>query len=73
MGEMKGTENRIECRERHSVGKYCLGYDRSDLTPESYARHMLACRRELCEAVMEVIGSWPSSEPELMALQRAFP
>jgi len=27
----------------------------------------------LCLEVMEIIGSWPSSEPELSMLQRVWP
>lgn len=38
---------------------------------ERAARAVWAHHREVCWDVMETIGSWPSSEPELLAIQRA--
>lgn len=40
-------------------------------TIEFAARGVWAHHREVCRDVMETIGSWPSSEPELLAIQRA--
>ena len=55
------------------VARYCGLFEAHDLTPEAFARRMLVSSPNLCLLVMEAIGSWPSSEPELAALQRLYP
>lgn len=54
------------------VAKYCLLFQKRGQSPEEFARWALRHCRTLCIEVLEEIGSWPSSEPELAALQRAF-
>lgn len=54
------------------VGIYWEAFKASGLDPDAFARHMIATRKALCLQVLEVIGSWPSSEVELRALQRAW-
>ena len=51
---------------------YLDRYKRSGLTAAKFAVHALARWPDLCLTVLEHIGSWPSSEPELAALQRAY-
>lgn len=55
-----------------AVADYCKLYASSGKTPEEFARRMLAHMPNLCLQVLEIIGSWPSSEPELAALQKAY-
>lgn len=43
-----------------------------DLDVDEAARYLVRAQRELCLRVMEEIGIWPSSEPELRALQKAW-
>lgn len=54
------------------VARYCSEYERSGTDPLTFARRMLARDWDFCLRVMEEIGSWPSSEPELRALQKVF-
>lgn len=43
------------------------------ITWEDAARYVLTRDPILCWDVLNQIGSWPSSEPELAALQRVLP
>lgn len=54
------------------VATYCRKFADSGLEPHAFAVRMLAQDRQLCVNVLDHIGSFPSSEPELRALQRAF-
>jgi hypothetical protein len=53
------------------VARYCELFRKSGKTPANFARFALAHYAELCHDVLNLIGCWPSSEPELAALQRA--
>lgn len=55
------------------VALYCQLYVQSKATPTAFAQHARAHYPDLVLAVLETIGSWPSSEPELAALQRCAP
>lgn len=55
-----------------TVADYCKAYRTSGMTPIDFARHMLAWHKTLCYSIMDSIGMWPSSEPELRALQLVF-
>lgn len=55
-----------------TVADYCKAYRASGMTPIDFARHMLAWHKTLCFSIMDSIGMWPSSEPELRALQLVF-
>lgn len=59
-------------RRENPVAFYCERYRISGETPHGFARAMLVRDRELCLRVMEEIGSFPSSETELSALQKEF-
>jgi hypothetical protein len=54
------------------VADYCARFKASGLDVRAFARRMLIREPDLCLRVLETIGSWPSSEPELAALQSAF-
>jgi len=43
---------------------------RNGLSIDSAVRHVASLEPALCWEVLEIIGSWPSSEPELRGLQR---
>lgn len=43
------------------------------LTMDEAARRLNCLRPELVSRVLDMIGMWPSSEPELAALQRCQP
>lgn len=55
----------------NAVARYCDLFKKSGKTPAAFARFALAHYYELCHDVLNLIGCWPSSEPELAALQRA--
>ena len=55
----------------NAVARYCELFKKSSKTPKSFAYFALAHWPELCHDVLNLIGCWPSSEPELAALQRA--
>lgn len=57
----------------NAVARYCELYRKSFLEPTSFARHARAYWPELVHDVLNIIGMWPSSEPELRALQRVGP
>lgn len=57
---------------RNPVAVYCELWLASGQSPIDFALGARFERRELCLAVMDTIGSWPSSEPELAALQRVW-
>ena len=54
------------------VAIYCERFAKSGMTPEEFARKF--CIRNPKEAllILEEIGSFPSSEPELRALQKVW-
>lgn len=54
------------------VARYCRLYVNSSMGADAFAFYMLTHHRELCIRVLEEIGSWPSSERELRALQKRF-
>lgn len=54
------------------VFKYCEACKASNMTPQAFARFALVHERDNCLHILECIGSWPSSEPELRALQTEF-
>lgn len=54
------------------VATYCEAFAKGHRTPIDFARYMRAIHPDLCLRVIEEIGSWPSSEPELAALQRIY-
>ena len=54
------------------VAEYCRQFLLSGKDAQAFASYMLVYKRELCARVMDIIGSWPSSEAELRALQRAY-
>lgn len=58
---------------RSPVARYLAELAASELDARAFARWALVHRAWLCLQVMEVIGSWPSSEPELAALQAVYP
>lgn len=53
----------------YAVSRYCRLYSASGKTPAAFAGWARVHIPALCLAVLEIIGSWPSSEPELRALQ----
>lgn len=53
-----------------AVSTYCRAFQISGRSPAAFARLAQAFAPDLCLAVRETIGSWPSSEIELAALQR---
>lgn len=53
-----------------SAARYCELFKLSGMTPRAFALYALVRYRALCDRVLAQIGSWPSSEPELAALQR---
>ena len=53
------------------VARYCDLFRKSGKTSADFADYALAHFPELCHDVLNHIGCWPSSEPELAALQRA--
>jgi hypothetical protein len=53
------------------VARYCELFKKSGKSPSDFADYALAHFPELCHDVLNYIGCWPSSEPELAALQRA--
>lgn len=55
----------------NAVNRYCALFQASGKTPKAFAVHALAYWPELCHDVLNMIGCWPSSEPELAALQHA--
>jgi len=55
---------------RISVAAYCLAFKESGMSPDEWARFFRAYFPFNVLPIMEKIGSWPSSEPELAALQR---
>ncbi len=59
-------------RHDTAVADYCRRYKASGLSEILFAMREIVRDRDLCLAVLEVIGSWPSSEPELRALQQAY-
>lgn len=52
-----------------AVADYCRAFTASGLAPLAFARRMRASNRTLCDYVLDCIGCWPCSEPELRALQ----
>lgn len=52
-----------------AVADYCRAFTASGLEPLAFARRMRASNRTLCDYVLDCIGCWPCSEPELRALQ----
>lgn len=57
------------------VAAYCKAFAAAkaadaSLSPTAFAYRMLARDRTLCMSVLDYIGCFPSSEPELRALQR---
>ena len=57
--------------DTNAVARYCELFRKSGKTPANFARFALTHYAELCHDVLNLIGCWPSSEPELAALQRA--
>lgn len=55
------------------AAKYLDRFERSTKTPDAFARWAVVHLPNLCLQVLEQIGSWQSSEPELAALQRVWP
>lgn len=55
-----------------TIADYCRAFAESGQTPIEFARHALAHHRALCCSILDTIGSWPSSEPELRALQLIY-
>lgn len=53
--------------------KYFERFEASGKSPDDFAAWACHHIPKLCLQVMEDIGSFPSSEPELAALQRAYP
>lgn len=60
-------------RRENPVPRYVAMFKASGKTPHEFACWAKARHKSLCLEVMEMIGSWPSSEPELAALQRLWP
>lgn len=52
------------------VARYCDAFKASGLDPRTFALEARSNAPTVAVAVLDVIGSWPSSEPELAALQR---
>ena len=59
----------------HSIAppaEYLRLFHRYRMTPAAFARHVMHHHPDFALAVMEHIGSYPSSEPALAALQRIY-
>lgn len=54
----------------NAVATYCDLFTASGLDATAFARWAISNRYALCVDVLDTIGSWPSSEPELKALQK---
>jgi hypothetical protein len=52
------------------VADYCARFKASGATASEFARIAMIYLPELCLKVLDAIGMWPSSEPELRALQK---
>ena len=55
------------------IPNYCRRFASSGQTPTYFARWYCRAHPLLALQIMEEIGSWPSSEPELRALQKVWP
>jgi len=55
------------------VAAYCLAFESSGMKPREFARRFYARWPSKVLEIIEAIGSWPSSEPELRALQELYP
>lgn len=55
------------------VARYCALYKASGLEPLAFAHRARTQWPELCHDVLNIVGCWPASEPELAALQRVGP
>ena len=53
------------------VSNYCKRFASSGETLTAFARWFCIHEPDAALRIMEMIGSWPSSEPELRALQQA--
>jgi len=56
----------------HPPAQYSSAWKASGLSPDAFAAEVCRSRPAFALAVLEHIGSWPSSEPEFAALQRRF-
>lgn len=54
------------------VPGYCKRFASSDKAPREFARWFCRADPDAALRIMEIIGSWPSSEPELRALQQVW-
>lgn len=52
---------------------YLATFERSKMDVHTFARYMVRTDSRLCLRVAEEVGSWPSSEAPLAALQRIYP
>jgi hypothetical protein len=72
------TAERLRASLDNAVAVYCAAFKSyreayPSVTPKDFAALARRVAPVCCLMVLEVIGSWPSSEPELAALQRLGP
>lgn len=56
-----------------ATSRYLAAFAASPLDAKAFALDRLSRVPAFCLSVLEEIGSWPSSEPELAALQELYP